>query len=318
MSDPALHDRIGRWVAAGLIDAEQGARIEAAEAAWRSAPARPMARRGSLVIEALGYLGGALAVIAGFLAVGQLWPDIPVGAEMAFAAAGAAALLGAGAVVRTGRDPAFERLRGVLWLLSAGCVTAFTGLLGSQVWDLDPRDTTLLASSVTAAWAAVLWWRSRFVLQHLALFAALAVLAGAVASRIDSDLGAWAPGLAVWAMSALWAVAADRDLVPPRAAGFTAAGVGLLVGAQLTLDVAAGHLLGLLTVAALLAVGVLRRQVPLLLVGAFGVILFVPQSAVRYLPQSAAAPIAVFAVGLVLLGAALWLARRNRPTAHKP
>jgi hypothetical protein len=38
---------------------------------------RPWARASPLVAEALGYLGGALAVVAGFVAVRQVWPDIP-------------------------------------------------------------------------------------------------------------------------------------------------------------------------------------------------------------------------------------------------
>jgi hypothetical protein len=42
------------------------------------------------------------------------------------------------------------------------------------------------------------------------------------------------------------------------------------------------------------------------------VVVFVPQTAARYLPQSVAAPLAVFTVGLVLLGVALWLARARR------
>jgi hypothetical protein len=43
----------------------------------------------------------------------------------------------------------------------------------------------------------------------------------------------------------------------------------------------------------------------------------VPQTAARYLPQSVAAPLAVFCVGLSLLGVALWLARaRKTPRAH--
>jgi hypothetical protein len=62
-------------------------------------PGRSGGRRAPLIVEALGYLGGILAVIAGFVAVGQLWPDIPTGAQLAFAAAGAVLLAAAGAVV---------------------------------------------------------------------------------------------------------------------------------------------------------------------------------------------------------------------------
>ena len=46
--------------------------------------------------------------------------------------------------------------------------------------------------------------------------------------------------------------------------------------------------------------------------GARGVLQVVPQTASRYLPQSVAAPLAVFCVGVALLGVALWLARARR------
>jgi hypothetical protein len=66
------------------------------------------------------------------------------------------------------------------------------------------------------------------------------------------------------------------------------------------------------TVVGLLAAGVALRQVWVLALGALGVLLVVPQTAARYLPQSVAAPLAVFCVGLSLLGVALWLAKARR------
>lgn len=314
--DPALHDRLGRWVAAGLIDADQAARIEAAERADRPRGTRD--GRTPLVVEALGYLGGALAVIAGFLAVNEFWPDIPTVAELAFAAAGAAVLLLTGAAVPTGRDPALERLRGVLWLLSTACLAAFTGLLGAKVWHLEPTSTGTLASSAAAVYGLLLWRRTRSPLQHLAVFAALAVAVGCGISRADADLVLWGPGLGVWGLSALWGLAAYKDLVPPRTVGLIAAAAGLLVGAQLTMETAAGHVLALMTVAGLVTAGVMARRVWLVAFGAYGIVQILPQTVARYLPQSAAAPIAVFSAGVVLLGAALWLARHRGPGQDLP
>jgi len=39
-------------------------------------------------------------------------------------------------------------------------------------------------------------------------------------------------------------------------------------------------------------------------------LLVTPQITTRYLPMSAATPVAIFVVGVVLLGSAVWLARR--------
>jgi hypothetical protein len=264
------------------------------------------------VAEALGYIGGVLAVVAGFIAVTELWPDITSGAQLAFAAAGTIALGAAAALVRAGDSPALRRLRSVLWLLSTACLVAFVGVLADQIWHFSPGDTTLVATAVATPYAAVLWWRTRAPLQHLAMFAGAATVVGTGIASVAPGLHTWLPGLGVWVLSAAWAAAAHRGYLAPRNVGYLAAGIGLLIGAQLTMHVAAGHVLALVTAAGLIAAGVALRRVGLLLLGAAGVLLFVPQTAGRYLPQSAAAPLAVFIAGLALLGVALWLARARR------
>ena len=319
-----LRKHLDRWVAEGLIDAAQATRIETAETPAAGSPAagspasesraagsRATGSRAPMVAEALGYAGGVLAIAAGLYLVRDFWPNLSTGAVLAFAAAACAALGAGGAAVRATSDPALRRLRSVLWLLSTVSLAAFAGTLADQVWGFGPTSTTLVTAAVSAAYGATLWRRTRAVLQHLAVFASLAVLAGTVVARLDPGLGAWGPGLAIWAMSVLWGVAAMRGYLPPGATGYFAAGIGVLAGAQLTMQVAAGYALALATVAGLLAAGVLLRQAWLVVLGAFGVLLVTPQITTRYLPMSAATPVAIFVVGVVLLGSAVWLARRR-------
>jgi len=264
-----------------------------------------------LVAEALGYAGGVLAVAAGIYMAGELWPGLPTGAVLAFAAVAWVVLGAGGAAIRTTGDPALRRLRSVLWLLSAVSLAAFTGTLADQIWGFGPADTTLVTAAASAAYGTALWWRMRAVLQHLAVFASLAVLVGTAVDRLWPHVGAWAPGLGVWALSAVWGAAVMRGYLPPVVTGYIAAGIGLLAGAQLVLQVAAGGALALATVAGLLAAGVLLRQAWLVVLGALGVLLVTPQITTRYLPMSAATPVAIFVVGVVLLGSAVWLARRR-------
>ena len=320
----ALHDLLGRWAADGLIDAGQAGRIEAAEAAriapagsGQGLPGRPRGpgQRRGLVVEALGYLGGALAVVAGFIAVNQLWPQVPTSAQLAFAASGAVALLGAGAAIRAVDDPPLGRLRSVLWLMSTASLTAFAGVLAAQVWDFRGISTAVTTAATATAYAAALWWRTRARLQHLAVFASAAVLAGTSISQAWPGLLAWGPGLGIWGLSALWAIAAHRGYLPPRDVGYLAAVIGLLVGAQLTMETAAGQVLALVTVAGILTAGVVLRRVILLVLGAIGVIMTVPETAARYLPENVGAPLAIFLTGLILLGVALRLARTRKQSA---
>ena len=318
-SGAELRKHLDHWVAEGLIDTTQAARIESAEELAAGSPAagsptagaRSGGARAPLVAEALGYAGGVLAIAAGLYTVRDLWPNLSTGAVLAFAAAACAALGAGGAAVRTTSDPALRRLRSVVWLMSTVSLAGFAGTLADEVWGFGPASTTLVAATVSAAYGAALWRRTRAALQHLAVFASLAVLAGTAVARLDPGLGAWGPGLAIWALSVLWGAVVMRGYLPPGATGYVAAGIGVLAGVQLAMQVAAGCALALATVAGLLAAGVLLRQAWLVVLGALGVLLVTPQLTTRYLPMSAATPVAIFVVGVVLLGSAVWLTRRR-------
>ena len=261
--------------------------------------------------EALGYAGGVLAIAAGIYMAGELWPGLSTAGVLAFAAVACVVLGAGGAAVRSTAIPSLRRLRSVLWLLSTVSLAAFTGTLADQVGKFSPDSTTLITAAATAAYGTALWWRTRAVLQHLAVFASLAVLVGTAVDWLWPHVGAWAPGLGIWGLSAVWGVAVLRGYLPPVVTGYIAAGIGLLAGAQLSMQVAAGYALAVATVAGLLAGGVLLRQAWLVALGAFGVLLVTPQITTRYLPMSAAAPLAIFVVGVVLVGAAVWLARHR-------
>jgi hypothetical protein len=336
---PDLTEQLARWTAAGLIDAGQASRIAAAEAArgastptspgqaaadqaaagqagaqQPAAGQAPAARRAPLVVEALGYLGGVLAIVAGFTLVPLLWPHIPRGAELALAAIATVAFWAVGAVLRTRDEPAFRRLRSVLWLLSTASLAAFVGVVAAKIWGLGSASAAVVTTAVATVYAVPLWWRTRSAPQHLAMFVGTALTVGTGIAWLSPGSGPWGPGLGVWGVSALWGLAAQRGYLGPLTAGYVSAGVGLLVGSQLTIETAAGHALGVATVAGLLAAGVLLRRVLLLGFGAVGIIAVVPETATRYLPTSAGAPLAIFVVGLSLLGLALWLAKaRKRP-----
>jgi hypothetical protein len=277
-----------------------------------SAPPEPAGRsRAPLAAEALGYAGGVLAVAAGIFMVRDLVPGFPAGAGIALAGVAWVIFGAAGAVLRTATEPAFRRLRSVLWLMSTVSLAAFTGTLAGQVFGFSPASATLLSSAAAAAYGAALWWRTRAVLQHLAVFASTAVLVGTAVYQLGPGTEAWGPGLGIWAWSALWGAAVMRGYLPPAATGYVATGAGLLAGAQLAMQLAAGPVLAVVTVAGLLAGGVLLRQAWLVALGAVGVLLVVPQTATRYLPTSAAVPVAIFVTGVVMLGSAVWLARRR-------
>lgn len=261
--------------------------------------------RTPLAVEALGYLGGALAIIAGLVAVRQFWPHTTAAGELGLAGAAAAGLAVGGALTPAGRNAAFGRLRSVLWVLSVIALAAFAGVLCGQILRLPDDDTATITGAVGTCYAAVLWRQARTAPLHLALFCAAAVTAGSATAWLGPGLRSWGPGLAVWALSALWAVAVERGLLTPAWAGHLAAGTGLLLGAELAMPIAAGQALAVATVLALLTAGVVTRRGWLLVFGVIGVLLVVPQTVERYLPRSAATPLAILVAGLALLASAL-------------
>lgn len=304
-----------RWVNARLIDPAQVERIRAFEAARRDAPGP--SRHSPLVVEVLGYLGAALAVAAATAAVQEAWPNMPTGVAIGIAAFGAAALLLAGVVLAADRG-LLGRLRLALWGGSIACTATVGALAGAQVLHFAPAGVALLAAAAAGFEALVLWAISAGALMHVAAFASLAVVSGAAVGQIAPRLDVWGPGLAVWLLAAAWGLAAHRGWLPPgKNTGYLAAALGLLVGAQMLMRVAAGHVVAAVTLAALLWAGVALGRVWLVGIGAFGVIQLVPQTAERYVPGVVAAPIAVFVVGVVLVAVAVRLSRRRRPPAAR-
>jgi hypothetical protein len=314
MPDPdaahALREQLDRWIAAGLIEADQAGRIEAAELARNVTAPR---RRLPLVAEVLGYAGAVIAITAAGVAVHQFFRHVPPAAELAFTAVVAIGLLVAGAAMRTGTEPAFARLRSVLWLLATAGAAGFTAVLSGSFLHLSDSNVALLSEGAWLACAIPLWWRTRSVLQHLAVFGGAVALVETSVDRVHPNVGTFGIGLAAWVLAAMWGLAVYRGYLVPRTAGLLVSGVGALAGAIIAMDgAAAGQVLAVLTVAGLLSAGILLRRVLLIAIGGVGILYVVPDTATRYLPGSVAAPLAVAVVGLVLLGIALWLARTRR------
>jgi hypothetical protein len=307
----ALRGQLARWTAAGLIDAEQASRIEVAEAEAPTAKVAPRTRL-PWVAEALGYLGAVIAIAASAVAVGNLWKFVPPSTELAFTGVVTVGLITVGAVLRIGGEPAFARLRGVLWLIAIVSVASFVAVLTASYAHMEDSNVALLSTAAALTCAIPLWWRHRSALQQIALFASAAAVVAAGVYRIVPTARPWQLGLGVWALSVLWGFAADRGYLAPRTTGLASACTGMLVGAIAASGPAAGQALVVATAVALLAAGIALNRVMFMGFGAVGTIWAVPETAVRYLRGSVAAPVAVAAVGLVLLGAALWLAKIHR------
>lgn len=321
----AVDALLARWTAAGLLTADQASALARYEAeaeptapveparAVTALPARvgapPVSRRIPVVAEALGYLGGILAVTGLVLVVARYWPDMATTVRLALSGVGVVALFIAGQLVRPDRDPALERLRGFAWVASSACAALFAGVVAADVFDAEaPETITVAAAAAVVAESGLLWRGRRLPFQQLALFGAIAVLVGSVVALVA---GAGPVGIAVWATGGALVVMGLRRLAPMPLIGDVVGGLSMVVGSVLTvvgwdepalLFVAA-------TAGALLAISLVpglaperSDQLPLGIIGGFVGMQAAPGT-IGYFAQDAGmiTGVAVWLAGLTLL-----------------
>jgi hypothetical protein len=320
---PAL---LQQWTEHGLLTADQAERILRAERIEGSAvpaprdasePARSPAgpARGHLLVEALAYLGGALALAAALILLQLAWADLPTGARLAVPTVAAAALVLAGSLLPLGSDE-LVRLRSVLWLLATGAWLGSLAVLGDQVLDAGGRDTALVMGFGGAALALPLYLSSRTELQQVSLFGSLVLVAVALAER-----GTWEPavaaGVGVWLVSTVWFALAERGVLRPRWSARCTSAIGLVVGAAMTQSTAGGQVLALGTVAVLFVWGVRHDVLGLLAVAALGTLLVVPAAVTYVVPDRGplVASLVLLLTGLALVAAAV-ATTRSRGTSR--
>jgi hypothetical protein len=321
----AVDALLARWTAAGLITADQAAALARFEAetaplgreepsplmvgasAERAVP--PVYRRVPVVAEALGYLGGILAVTGLVLVVARYWPDMPTTVRLALSGTGAVVLFVAGQLVRPDGDSALDRLRGFAWVASSACAAMFAGVLAADVFDAQaPEAITAAAAAAVVAESGLLWRRRGLPSQQLALFAAAVVLVGSTIALVAE---AGPVGIAIWATGGALVLVGLRRLAPTPLIGDVIGGLSMATGALLTVVEWDQRALPFLVATAglLLAVALVpglapdrSDQLPLGVIGGF-VGLQAGPGTVSYFAQDAGmiTGVAVWLAGLALL-----------------
>ncbi len=299
-----------RWVDAGLISEDQAQAVTAFEQA--QVPERGRSRV-SPAIEALAYVGGVLLSVGAGMLVSQFWDRLGAGGRVGVVAVAAVVTGAVGAVVGE-TDPAAWRLRGFLWALSAVGAGAVAGLFVFEIVGASGEPVALAAAGTTAVLSSAYWQLRDRPLQHVLVFIGLAVsICVAIAWAGAGNVSAFV-GLALWLLGAAWAWLAWQRRVPPAIVGFP-------LGAVLTM-IASGivggqvewlaPVLGLLTAAAWVGVGIAAGEPFALAPGVVGVFVFLPWALGYFFGETLGAPAIVMLSGALLLGVVVLLVRRGR------
>ncbi|MFI7542472.1 hypothetical protein [Actinoplanes sp. NPDC049599] len=302
MRDTELTGLIDRWTAEGVLTAAQAGRMRAELAS--------SGRRGSLVAESVGYLGGALVIVAMSLATGWYWADLGPAGRLGIVGGAAVALVAAGAVVPGRSGGTARRLRAVLWLMACAALFGFLVLLADDPLGWSGRTAVSFAALGVLPCAGVLWFLHRHPVQHVAVFVLSAALAASLVTHLSS--AGSLPGVAVGVTGLVWGLLAWGTVVRPASLGRTLGALGTVAGAVAIAGEGWGAVPAVGTVALVIAAAVLIRDLVVLAVGSVGTLLVVPEVVTRYFPGTIGAALALLLAGLLLVAVAVLAARRSK------
>lgn len=335
VGDPvaSLAEHLDEWERAGLLTHPQVVAINGYEQARRqlgpapglqsfAPPAGPtetraerpsrVANRLPSVAEALGYLGGVLALVGLVLLLSRVWDDLPAAGRLGLAGGVSVVLLVAGSLVPDDAHPALARLRSFLWLLSTASAGLCAGIVAVDVFDASDDLVTAAAVAGTVAVHAGITWAGRpRLLQQAPFLAAIAVTVGALSAQITSDA---VTGLVVWAVGVTIVELGVLRLTSLPLVTEVVGAVALLVGATIVSTdwQAFGQILVTVSAAALVAMAAYNEVLPtkverrvLAVIGVFALLQALPSTLVYFARDAGIATgIATWLGGIVLVLAA--------------
>lgn len=302
-------NQLDEWVDEGLISQDEADAIHTYEGE------RPSTHGG--LREVLGYVGGLLVLIAGFILVAELWEDMKRGGRIAIAGSAAAALIVAGVYLVDTASRSTKRVGEVTLMLAAAPLGLAVGLTFGDQADEEPLATMAFAGALIYSIVVYRWHPSWA--QHVALVGS--AIGGAISLGItvtDENMYV-AAGLLVIAGVALLA-ASWQGWLPPRilseVGGLIALGLAsIFVVGDLATGTAGGRAAMAVCVVlatGLIAAGVYLDRIVLIAGGALGVLGYLPVLVDDVIPGEAGGPISLLVAGLILIGSAVLLTRRQQ------
>jgi hypothetical protein len=311
-----LTTELQAWRAEGLVTPEQAEAI----AAFEAAQPEPPAPRRTLLAEAIGYVGAALAVAAVGLIVSNLWEEFTTGPRLVLVGLLTVLLAGAGAALRDVDRPSLQRLATVLFTGAIAGVAWFAGLVATEVVDLEGAEVGLTVGGAALVASLPLYlWRRR-ALHQLTVLASVIVVAVSALSVPTVDIDPTWYGLTIAAIGVAWFALAAGHWLAPRIVGEVAGSVLAIFALQATgqADQYWPLILAVVLAGGLIALAVITDQMHHLVVGAVGLFVVVPPLVFRLFGDTLGAPAVMLIIGLLLVLLAVGIGRARRDVGGRP
>jgi len=310
-----LEEYLRRWRDAGLVGDEEAQRIREFE---RALPDRPAGDRPG-VIEAVLYLGIAIAAAGAFFLGAENWGELEPWARIASLAVPAVLTLLAGFALRTLDEPGYRRAGSAIWLVAVALSAGTVAVINSES-GIDDHYALLIVGVAATLVAAVLWVVSPSHLQLLALGGALFVLALGVGNSSD-DFSSTITGMAVLVVGLIGVALAERQLFEPRFTARAVFGAFAIAGpyiAGLDGSVIWAELLVFVVGAGLIVLAVRRDTFSYMVIAVTGMFVGLVTFVFEHLSDTIGVAVSLLLSGAAIIAAVLLLAvlrsatQRNR------
>jgi hypothetical protein len=308
-------DVLERAVSRGLLSRDLADAIISAERAHEPSPPPPResARPVPALAEAIGYVGAILVMVGMVVLVAQVWEDLETWSRLAIVGAVAVLLFVVGLLLRDEENLVIWRLRSFVWLLAAGALAGFTGLLTVDALSWEGEAVAIAIGAVTAPFGAALWQLKDRPAQHLTTFAGLLVMAGGVMAWLDVVDPSVSVGVSVLAIGAAWLTLGLLDRLPPQLVAVALGTLATLVGPAIT----AGEwdkpapVIGLTVAIALVGIGSSVHEFAVTGFGVAGLFAYLPWTLGALFGDAVGPPVILLVSGVLLL-AVMFVLLRSR------
>ena len=278
----------------------------------------------SRIAKTITLIGG-LFVLSGLLGTLPLiWDNLAYWAQLLFLGIVAIFLNFAGYYSEKSKDNKIfifnstERISSVLYF---GSLVSFVAFLiftfnitnSLNITDLSEEILFLIISLTAMIYTTFLYFKTKFILQHGALFLNTAFVFGSLGNLLFPNLEIWAFGLFLISLSIVWGLITNSDMLQPYWLGnLIASGVFLIGLAIFVQDLLRSNQIiniAILVIAStfIIWISIQISEQPVFLVGSFSLLINLPRLISAILPDNIWPPLILFLIGGVLVSLGLYL-----------